>query len=292
MKASPNLRVIPLVAVLLSLTACDQLQQLASTGDKPAPRQTLDAPDEIKNLLLSHATQAARQDRHALLHFSLENCGTCRQLDQNVLARPEWQEFARARLVEVPLKFPSQFTSEDTELVQNIQTMDALAKHIGLSTGFPLLVVLGRDGTVLGGRGGYTADGAAGHVRWVQGLLANDAAPGKVATVESSATSEAQPTPSAPTAVTPAAAPVRSSEAAAPAATPAAPQPDQLKLGGLAGRTAVIHVNGRAVIIKQGETREVQMAGGQTTIHCREVGDGRVLIVVGNETEPRELRMP
>lgn len=298
-----------LTIVALLTPGCDQIEQTIATAKPGAatPLSSLDAPEEVKNVILSHATRAARLNRNALLHFSLEGCGPCIRLDEEVLASREWRDFAKANLIESIFDFPSQITSEDTELIRHMQTMEALVEKLKLSGGFPTLVIVGRDGSILGGRSGLQPGGGSGYVSWAQGLLQADTSPKTAAPVPASASIPATPAKIPPdsktfataTASTKAETSKTTAAPLAPAATapvpPASPQ-EHLQLRGLAGpldrRIALIHTGVNTHTFKLGQVQQVTTPAGELKVECLEIRDRSVLVKVGNGAEPHELCLP
>lgn len=296
---------IPTLAacVALLLSGCDKLP-----GLKPAAPQSLDsldAPKESKDYLKSRATHAAGLKRNALIHFSLQGCGPCARLDEDVLAKQEWRDFAKANLLETLIEFPSTITSEDTDLVMKMQAMEGIATKLNKNAAFPFLVVLGRDGSILGGRSGYIAGGPSGYVQWAQGLLAADTSPagvpaatstepaskstenakkpGEATKQETAPAKVAETKPPEPKVAVANATPTATSKPAtnAPALTPC----DYVKATGVLGKgdraMVFLQAGGEAFNLKSGKELEIQSAGGKFKVRIQKAdADSTVLMIV------------
>lgn len=292
----------------LLIAGCDKIPGMKPAA--PTPLDSIDAPKESKDYLKSRATHAAGLKRNALIHFSLEGCGPCRRLDEDVLAKQEWRDFAKANLLETIIEFPSTITSEDTDLVMKMQAMEGIATKLNKNAAFPFLVVLGRDGSILGGRSGYVAGGASGYVQWAQALLAADTSPAGVPaassaepasktparTNKSDAAAKQEPTPAksadAKPPETKAAPPTTPVVTATPAATskpatnaPALTPCDYVKVTGLLGKgdraMVFLQAGGETVNLKSGKEVEINSPGGKFNVRIQKAGaDETVLLIV------------
>ncbi len=311
-----------LIALLVGLSGCKP-----PGGAKAIPLDSLDAPEESKTLLKGHAAKAARFGRNALVHFSLVGCGPCIRLDEEVFFKREWRDWAKENLIETVVEFPNEITSEDTVLVQNMQAMEALAKRLNLSPGFPQLVILGRDGSVLGGRSGYQPGGAAGYISWAKALLEADTSPRtttsaaaqttqvtnppavspvvhKSALPEQIQTATTSPVASAPApqaTLAPALADSQPSQAVArsnavdakkPAATPC----DYFRITGSLGsgsnRILILTVGSESYNLRVNKEVVVQTPAGKLHVRCLEIGSDYVLLLVVDRKGEHTCRLP
>jgi len=100
---------------------------------------------------------ARRENKAVLLDFTGSDwCGWCKKLDAETFSKPEFIDYARKRLVLVELDFPRQ-TPQSAELKA---ANKALQEKYSVR-GFPTLVDLAPDGSVLWKQTGYLAGGPA-----------------------------------------------------------------------------------------------------------------------------------
>lgn len=97
-------------------------------------------------------TEATSQNKNILLVFSGSDwCGPCIKLDRDIWKSVEFMEFAKNNLIleraDFPKKKQNQLTPEIKELNQN------LAEKYNKDGMFPLVVVLDKNGKVLGKTG-------------------------------------------------------------------------------------------------------------------------------------------
>ena len=99
--------------------------------------------------------QAQKENKLVLLDFTGSDwCSWCLKLDADVLSKTEFADYAKSNLVMVELDFPNQKKLPDDLVKAN----DALKIKYKIS-GFPTLVLLKPDGTVLWNNPGYIAGG-------------------------------------------------------------------------------------------------------------------------------------
>jgi thioredoxin-related protein len=97
-------------------------------------------------------TEATNQDRNILLVFSGSDwCGPCIKLDRDIWKSVEFMEFAKNNLIleraDFPKKKQNQLSPEIKKLNQN------LAEKYNKDGMFPLVIVLDKNGKVLGKTG-------------------------------------------------------------------------------------------------------------------------------------------
>jgi thioredoxin-related protein len=99
--------------------------------------------------------QARRENKLVLLDFTGSDwCGWCKKLDAETFSQSEFIDYARRNLVLVEVDFPSHKPQSEELREAN----KALKEHYSVR-GFPTLVVLRPDGTVLWKQTGYLAGG-------------------------------------------------------------------------------------------------------------------------------------
>ena len=99
--------------------------------------------------------QARRENKLLLLDFTGSDwCGWCKKLDADTFSQPEFIDYARKNLVLVEVDFPRQKPQSD-ELKEANKALKAKYNV----KGFPTLVALKPDGTVLWKQTGYLAGG-------------------------------------------------------------------------------------------------------------------------------------
>ena len=133
--------------------------QVSAMGNSPAPGASAQplaqgAPTPLFTETTHYQdalAEAKRTNRKVLLHFTGSDwCAYCKMLDQEVLSRPEYNQFATANYITVTLDFPHDFPLADDQKQQN----DALARKYNVS-GYPTLVVIDTDEKELGRLTGY-----------------------------------------------------------------------------------------------------------------------------------------
>jgi uncharacterized protein YyaL (SSP411 family) len=99
--------------------------------------------------------QAKKESKLVLLDFTGSDwCGWCMKLDSEVFSKAEFSDYAKKNLVLVTVDFPQKKTL-DADLVK---ANDALKTKYKV-TGFPTLVVLKPDSTVVWNQVGYMEGG-------------------------------------------------------------------------------------------------------------------------------------
>jgi thioredoxin-related protein len=101
-------------------------------------------------------TKATKESKLLLLDFTGSDwCGWCKKLDSETFSKSEFADYAKKNLVLVTVDFPSDKVPQTSEL--KMANKD-LAKKYEVS-GYPTLVVMKPDGTVVWKQVGYLAGG-------------------------------------------------------------------------------------------------------------------------------------
>ncbi len=130
--------------VIVALLACWAAFQVAAA----------DKLDWQTDLTKAQA-QAKKEKKLVLLNFTGSDwCGWCIKLNHDTFSKPEWATYAKTNLVLVEVDFPH--SKELPESLKNAN--DALQKKYKVE-GFPTIVVVKPDGTVVWTNEGYLADG-------------------------------------------------------------------------------------------------------------------------------------
>jgi len=108
--------------------------------------------------------QAAKEKKSVLLNFSGSDwCPFCVQMDQEVLNRPEFIEFAKNNLVLVKLDFPRKKKLAPEEHEQNKK----LGRQFAIE-GFPTYVLVDPTGKELRRQVGYLEGGPKKFIEWAK----------------------------------------------------------------------------------------------------------------------------
>ena len=103
------------------------------------------------------SAQAGRENKLVLLDFTGSDwCGWCKKLDAETFSTPAFIDYASKNLVLVQLDYPNAKPQSDALKEAN----KALKEKYAIN-GFPTVIVLKPDGTVLWKQVGYLAGGAA-----------------------------------------------------------------------------------------------------------------------------------
>jgi len=101
--------------------------------------------------------KAKKENKLVLLDFTGSDwCGWCKKLDAETFSKPEFTGYARKKLVLVEVDFPAQ-KPQSAELKAANKALQAKYRV----NGYPTLVVLKPDGTVVWSHEGYLAGGPA-----------------------------------------------------------------------------------------------------------------------------------
>ena len=122
----------------------------------PADQTTTADAQWLTDLPLALA-RARTENRLVLVDFTGSDwCVWCHKLDQDTLSQPEFAEYARKNLVLVQLDFPDKKPQSAALKRANA----ALEQKYGVD-GFPTLIAMKSDGTVVWRQNGYVAGGPA-----------------------------------------------------------------------------------------------------------------------------------
>jgi thioredoxin-related protein len=100
-------------------------------------------------------TQAQKESKLVLLDFTGSDwCGWCKKLDAEVFSKPEFEAYAKKNLVLVEVDFPAKKAQSDALKAAN----KALQEKFKVG-GYPTLVVMKPDGTVVWQQEGYLEGG-------------------------------------------------------------------------------------------------------------------------------------
>jgi thioredoxin-related protein len=101
--------------------------------------------------------KAKKENKLILLDFTGSDwCGWCKKLDAETFSKSEFTDYAKKNLVLVEVDFPAQ-KQQSAELKNANKALQEKYKV----EGYPTLVVLKPDGTVLWNQSGYLAGGPA-----------------------------------------------------------------------------------------------------------------------------------
>jgi protein disulfide-isomerase len=116
--------------------------------------------------------QAKAENKAVLLDFTGSDwCSWCKKLDADTFSKPEFIEYASQHLVLVMVDFPRKTTPQPEELKE---ANKALAEKYSVH-GYPSLVELSPDGTVLCKQTGYLKGGPAAMIAKLSGTEAKTA---------------------------------------------------------------------------------------------------------------------
>jgi thioredoxin-related protein len=134
---------------------CLALSCLTSCSPPPPPATASDLP--WMTSFPEAAAQAKTESKLVFLNFTGSDwCTWCKKLDAEVFAKPEFSDYAKSNLVLVEVDFPSQ-----KQLPAALAKANEELKDKYKVSGFPTLIVLKPDGTVVWNQEGYLAGGPA-----------------------------------------------------------------------------------------------------------------------------------
>jgi thioredoxin-related protein len=120
-----------------------------------------------KTSLAQAITEASQQNKQVLLYFSGSDwCAPCVKMDQEVLSRKQFADFASKNLILVKLDFPRHKELPLDEKAQNEQ----LAKKYAIQ-GFPTFVLVNASGKEVRRQEGYLEGGPTKFLKWARGDL-------------------------------------------------------------------------------------------------------------------------
>ncbi len=131
----------------------EELEQWKAGAASPS-QTTTSGVQWLTNLPQAQA-QAKNENKLVLLDFTGSDwCGWCIKLDQDTFSKPEFADYARKNLVLVQLDFPD----KKPQAKALKQANAALQKKYGV-TGYPTLIAMKPDGTVVWTQTGYLEGG-------------------------------------------------------------------------------------------------------------------------------------
>jgi thioredoxin-related protein len=99
--------------------------------------------------------QAKKESKLVLLNFTGSDwCEWCKKLDADTFSKPEFAAYAKTNLVLVTLDYPA-----DKKLDTNLVAANEVLKEKYKIQGFPTLIALKPDGTVVWNQMGYLEGG-------------------------------------------------------------------------------------------------------------------------------------
>jgi protein disulfide-isomerase len=149
---------------------------------------------------IHQASDQARKE-HALLLLDFTGsdwCSWCMKLDAETFSRPEFMEYARNNLVLVRLDFPRQKPQSDELKAANRALQDQYKVN-----GFPTILVLKPDGSVLWEQRGYAPGGPSAMIDAVNKCRRAAGLPVAAKPVATAVAAPAKPAPPVPVAAVP-----------------------------------------------------------------------------------------
>jgi hypothetical protein len=128
------------------------------------PLKSLRLDDGLRTELNQKIKEAAESDRGILLYYSLVSCPPCRALEEGVFAKPEWQAFAKEKLIIRKHKFPLLGEEPPRQEVIEFQ----LFAQLDSEGAYPFLAVLRSDGTFVSKMSGYGREGPEYYIEWIE----------------------------------------------------------------------------------------------------------------------------
>jgi len=106
--------------------------------------------------------------KYVLLNFTGSDwCGPCIEMRRSVFAKPDFLSFAQKSLILVEIDYPRRKALSEKTTKQN----ERLMHQYGIDrSGFPTVVLLNPDGKILGQLEGYSGEGPADIIAWVEKL--------------------------------------------------------------------------------------------------------------------------
>jgi thioredoxin-related protein len=146
----------PFHRLLVTAAACSAALSLTSVRADELPWKTS---------FTEAAAEASQQNKQILLNFTGSDwCPWCVKMDEEVLNKKQFSEFASKNLVLVKLDFPRHKKLSPDEKAQNVQ----LAKKYAIQ-GFPTFVLVDASGKELRRQEGYLEGGPAEFLKWAKG---------------------------------------------------------------------------------------------------------------------------
>jgi protein disulfide-isomerase len=109
---------------------------------------------------------AKASNKCVLLDFNGSDwCGPCIEMKKVVFSSPPFNAYAKKNLVLLDVDFP-----QKKKLPEKLAKQNAHLEKLYKTDGYPTVVVLDPKGKVLGQRGGYNGEKAAGIIAWIEKL--------------------------------------------------------------------------------------------------------------------------
>ena len=111
---------------------------------------------------------AKSTNKCVLLNFTGSDwCGPCIQMEKTVFSKAAFLNYAKQNLILVEIDYPRRKVLPEKVVKQN----ERLAKQYGIdNSGYPTIVLLSPDGKSLGQLEGYSEEGPADMIAWVEKL--------------------------------------------------------------------------------------------------------------------------
>ncbi len=152
--------------VALAATASPVAAQTAPTSSTPAPVADWGLTD-----LAAAQAQAKATGRPIVAVFSGSDwCAPCVKYEREVFAQPAFVAYAKSRLVLAHFDFPQKPQNQPSPA--QIKRNDAAKAQLNREGDFPLAVVVGPDGKILG-KTGYLSGGPAAFEAYLKTVLGN-----------------------------------------------------------------------------------------------------------------------
>jgi protein disulfide-isomerase len=208
------------------------------------------------NFVVAHS-QSKAEGKLMLVHFSGSDwCGWCMKLQKEVFQKAEFQDYARSNLVLVAVDFPKRKVLPPAVQEAN----QALATKYQVE-GFPTLLVLDSDGSMLGVLA-FGDGGPKSFIKELEKVVAQSAVTMARGSGPISAATKANPAPRG-----------------------------GLQLQGIVAKKGrrLAKINNET--LTAGQSAKVRIASGEINIRCLEIRDASVIVRVEGRKEPLELRL-
>lgn len=159
-----------LLALILPLgLSVPVLAQQTATAT-PAANTAATTPASLWNSQLSVAMEQAKAtQKPVMVVFSGSDwCKPCIMLKQEVLDKPEFEQFAKDNLVLARFDFPR--SKKNKPSAEQLKNNEQAAAQLNKEGSFPLVVLLSPEGKVLA-KTGYRPGGATAYTSYLQSVL-------------------------------------------------------------------------------------------------------------------------
>lgn len=262
----------------------------------PAPLEIPASPNVLA-LLDEPLERAHRMGKTPVLRFSQENNAEGERLQKDVFLQVNWKNYEDQNLVVFDYLFPARIDPADSELLRHGQLMEAIAAAADEKRRFPLIVVLSRDGMLLGARTGYQAGGPADYIEWIDKLRQIDespivptSAPRPVHQVKTKKVLEKKDEKTKTAIV------VTAPEKAAPAFSGTTNKIPTIMVKGVTGtgnsQVVLLAIGKRNYPFSLGEKRTIAVEDSSLVLVCKDITTNAVVVHVNEEKEDRLLSLP